>query len=313
MQRTPPPFPSRSHVQQPGPGPTTPEAQTRTEGATPSGAGSRPHPNPKPRPPASKSQFPLALMQARLSRGWTQQQLADLLETTPQTVSRWERGTATPGPYHQGKLHTLFGLSLAELNSCFNEADEASPENEADETNPENEAETTAANEAAGATIGLASERKPDPDSSQRLAASAPPAPVVHPRRPAFLWRLIVGACAVAFLVAFLALIALNGQWQPAPLAPGTAPKAARPQPASLGAVGIIAFKSSGDFAGNSAAGMNDEVAIHLFGVPIPPSGTSYFAWMSGASGSEAIWTPLGRQVWPVPEHEQASRRRWWE
>src|SRR5579875_2133491 len=56
------------------------------------------------------------LMQARLSRGWTQQQLADQLGTTPQTVSRWERGIATPGPYHRGKLSALFGLSLAELS-----------------------------------------------------------------------------------------------------------------------------------------------------------------------------------------------------
>jgi transcriptional regulator with XRE-family HTH domain len=275
---------------------------------------SRPNPNQKPHLSEGQNQFPLTLMQARLSRGWTQQQLADQLGTTPQTVSRWERGIATPGPYHRGKLRDLFGLSLADLNFLFNEADETSPENEVDETSPENEAETTAANEAAGATIGLASERKPDPDSSHipivepepavapSPAAFAPPAPVVHPRRPAFLWRLIVGACAVAFLVAFLALIALNGQWQPAPLAPGTAPKAARPQPASLGAVGTIAFLSSEQFQGNSAAGMNDEVTIRLADVPAPAPGTSYFAWMSGASGSEAVWTPLGRLVWtPAP------------
>src|SRR5579875_917831 len=206
MQRTPPPFPSRSHVQQPGPGPTTPEAQTSTEGATPSGAGSRPLPNPKPRPPASKSQFPLALMQARLSRGWTQQQLADLLETTPQTVSRWERGMAAPGPYHRGKLSTLFGLSLADLNSFFNETDEAKPENEV---------ETAAAEERkpdpGSSPIPIVAP-EPDPAAAPSPAAFASPAPIVQRRRPAFLWRLSVGASAVILLAALLALIALNGQ-----------------------------------------------------------------------------------------------------
>src|SRR5579875_3610500 len=73
------------------------------------------HQNRQPRLRSGQPPFPLLLMQARLSRGWTQQQLADLIGTTPQTVSRWERGTATPGPYHRGKLSALFGLSLAEL------------------------------------------------------------------------------------------------------------------------------------------------------------------------------------------------------
>src|SRR5579875_1015034 len=220
------------------------------------------------------------LMQARLSRGWTQQQLADQLGTTPQTVSRWERGIATPGPYHRGKLSALFGL---ELNSCFNEADEASPEHEA---------EAGAADEA-GQAAEAEAEAAPSP------AALTPPVPVIH-RRPAFLWRIIVGCGAVILLAAFLALIALNG-WLPATRAPAAGPQA-RPQSAPTSTVGTIAFLSSGDFAGNSAAGMNDEVAIHLVGVPLPPAGTSYFAWMTNSSSSEAVWTPLGRLAWtPAP------------
>ncbi len=290
MQRTPPPFPSRSHARQPEPGLTPPQAQR--EPATAASAGS----SPKPRAPAGKSQFPLALMQARLSRGWTQQQLADLLETTPQTVSRWERGMAAPGPYHRGKLSTLFGLSLADLNSFFNETDEAKPENEV---------ETAAAEERkpdpGSSPIPIVAP-EPDPAAAPSPAAFASPAPIVQRRRPAFLWRLSVGASAVILLAALLALIALNGQWQPAPLAPRTGPQAGKPQPASLGAVGTLAFSSSDHFAGNSAAGMNDEVALHLAAIAAPAPGTSYFAWMSDASGSEAVWTPLGWLAWtPAP------------
>jgi hypothetical protein len=122
----------------------------------------------------------------------------------------------------------------------------------------------------------------------------------VHHRRHAFLWRIIASSCAVALLAAFLALVALN--WRlPAALSP-TANQNTRPQPVHLGAVGTIAFLSSDDVDGNSAQGMNDEVVIHLADVPTPATGTSYFAWMTGSSGSEAIWMPLGRLTWmPTP------------
>jgi hypothetical protein len=204
---------------------------------------------------------------------------------------------AIPGPYHRGKLRTLFGLSLAEWDYS-----EGSAEHEAQTVAEHEDGQAAApaaewrseAGSGSSQPAGVAAEATPFP------AALASPAPVVQRRLPAFL-ALIVGACAVAFLVAFLALIA--GQWQPTAVAPAMrARKATKPQPASLGVVGIIAFKSSGDFAGNSAAGMNDEVVIQLTGVAAPPAGASYFAWMSGASGSEAVWTPLGRLVWtPAP------------
>ncbi len=50
----------------------------------------------------------------RAERGWSQQHLADLLETTPQTVSRLERGDRGVGPW-LGKLACAFGVRQAEI------------------------------------------------------------------------------------------------------------------------------------------------------------------------------------------------------
>src|SRR2546430_14621752 len=55
------------------------------------------------------------LAQARYQRDWSQQELADLLGTTPLNISRWERGLTSPNPYFRHKLCTLFGLSELEL------------------------------------------------------------------------------------------------------------------------------------------------------------------------------------------------------
>jgi transcriptional regulator with XRE-family HTH domain len=90
---------------------TGPAASARQDSASPTNPSQQPH---LPSSSGHQQPFPLLLMQARLSRGWTQQHLADLIGTTPQTVSRWERGIATPGLYHRSKLSALFGLSLAE-------------------------------------------------------------------------------------------------------------------------------------------------------------------------------------------------------
>jgi DNA-binding XRE family transcriptional regulator len=264
-----------------------------------------------------QNQLPLLLMQARLSRGWTQQQLADLIGTTPQTVSRWERGIATPGLYHRGKLCALFGLSLAELGCSL----EASTESEAD-TVPGNEAGQAAGERSTSHGIGSSHIPAVEPEAAPSPAALPPSAPVdlqkhgenadnqtilvehstlpVHHQRHAFLWRIIASSCAMALLAAFLALVALN--WRlPAALSP-TANLNAKPQSVHLGAVGTIAFLSSNDVDGNSAQGMNDEVVIHLVDVPTPATSTSYFAWMTGSPGSEAIWMPLGRLTWmPTP------------
>lgn len=55
------------------------------------------------------------LKAARKRRCWSQQELADQLHITVNSVSRWERGISSPGPYFQRQLCALFGLSAQEL------------------------------------------------------------------------------------------------------------------------------------------------------------------------------------------------------
>jgi len=64
----------------------------------------------------SKSAMPRqGLIAARNEKHLSQLQLADLLGTTPLTVSRWERGLTTPGPYYRRKLVAVFGMTEYEL------------------------------------------------------------------------------------------------------------------------------------------------------------------------------------------------------
>ena len=51
----------------------------------------------------------------RLSRQWSQNDLAEQLGVTVVTVSRWEQGVSTPGPYFRLKLCTLYGKDAADL------------------------------------------------------------------------------------------------------------------------------------------------------------------------------------------------------
>ena len=55
------------------------------------------------------------LKQARLCARMTQEDLAQALNTTAVTISRWENGYTTPRWHFQKKLCRLFGKSLAEL------------------------------------------------------------------------------------------------------------------------------------------------------------------------------------------------------
>jgi|SRR5579859_4595765 len=56
------------------------------------------------------------LREARKNRGWSQQELAELLGITHLTVSRWERGLTRPGPHFRQQLSTLFEMSPQALN-----------------------------------------------------------------------------------------------------------------------------------------------------------------------------------------------------
>lgn len=55
------------------------------------------------------------LQQERLSRHWSQQELAGRLGTTKVNVSRWERGITSPGPYFRHQLCLLFDKTPEEL------------------------------------------------------------------------------------------------------------------------------------------------------------------------------------------------------
>ena len=62
------------------------------------------------------SQPRVRLTEARNTRGWSQQEVADQLGTTYVNVSRWERGITRPSPYFRRKLCVLFGKTEQELD-----------------------------------------------------------------------------------------------------------------------------------------------------------------------------------------------------
>ncbi len=55
------------------------------------------------------------LRRARHLKGWTQSDLAEVLDTDFETVSRWERGIAVPSSYYRGKLCDVLGKTPEEL------------------------------------------------------------------------------------------------------------------------------------------------------------------------------------------------------
>src|SRR5437879_9366717 len=61
--------------------------------------------------------FPLnsRLHDARSERGWSQQELADQIGTTPVNISRWENGSNFPSPYFRQRLCGVFGKTPVEL------------------------------------------------------------------------------------------------------------------------------------------------------------------------------------------------------
>ena len=55
------------------------------------------------------------LKQQRQQRGWSQQELADQLHISRQSISKWEQGTALPSFANVVAMSDLFGVSLDEL------------------------------------------------------------------------------------------------------------------------------------------------------------------------------------------------------
>ncbi|HET8846221.1 MAG TPA: NB-ARC domain-containing protein, partial [Ktedonobacteraceae bacterium] len=56
-----------------------------------------------------------ALKFARMHAGWTQEDVADLLDISTMTISRWERGETTPSASFRDRICRLFQLSAPEL------------------------------------------------------------------------------------------------------------------------------------------------------------------------------------------------------
>ncbi|GHO98968.1 hypothetical protein KSF_090160 [Reticulibacter mediterranei] len=58
----------------------------------------------------------ILLRRARQERGWSQQEVADQIGASqPYMVTRWENGTAFPGPVYREKLCRIFGMNRREL------------------------------------------------------------------------------------------------------------------------------------------------------------------------------------------------------
>jgi transcriptional regulator with XRE-family HTH domain len=51
----------------------------------------------------------------RERRAWSQQEVAELVGTTPLNVGRWERRVTSPGPHFRQKLCEVFEKSPKEL------------------------------------------------------------------------------------------------------------------------------------------------------------------------------------------------------
>ncbi len=65
------------------------------------------------------------LRRERQLRGWSQQKVARLVETSEDVVSRWERGERKPSPFYQEKFCTLYGKTAEELGflpPCLNQS-----------------------------------------------------------------------------------------------------------------------------------------------------------------------------------------------
>src|SRR5205085_11054555 len=55
------------------------------------------------------------LKRERELRGWSQQRLAELVGTSFENISRWERGITSPQPHFREKMRELFGKDAAAL------------------------------------------------------------------------------------------------------------------------------------------------------------------------------------------------------
>lgn len=65
------------------------------------------------------------LRRERQLRGWSQQKVAELVGTSEDVVSRWERGERKPSPFYQEKLCVLYQRSAEELGFIQSNLDQS--------------------------------------------------------------------------------------------------------------------------------------------------------------------------------------------
>ena len=70
----------------------------------------------------------------RENRGWSQQKVAELVDTSEDMVSRWERGVTKTSPYYREKLCTLFGKTAQELGFLEQEGTKVTVSRPVDDT-----------------------------------------------------------------------------------------------------------------------------------------------------------------------------------
>jgi transcriptional regulator with XRE-family HTH domain len=71
------------------------------------------------------------LRHERQLRGWSQRKVAELVDTSEDVVSRWERGERKPSPFFQEKLCALYGKSAQELGILEEDEEEATKRRDA--------------------------------------------------------------------------------------------------------------------------------------------------------------------------------------
>ncbi len=66
----------------------------------------------------------LRIKEAREARGWTQEQLAMEMETTQQTIQRWESGQTDPKSSAIVEISRILGITVSFIMGIDNESDE---------------------------------------------------------------------------------------------------------------------------------------------------------------------------------------------
>lgn len=104
------------------------------------------------------------ISEARREKGISQEELAELVEVTRQTVSRWETGEGAPNAEYVKKLCEVFSMSADELLFGVSEADgdktSSPPQLYAEEAVSESSAEAMNAEEAVSAPLAEAAKEE---------------------------------------------------------------------------------------------------------------------------------------------------------